>query len=344
MHQPHPLRSYKHLITKIRRLPLDGKSLTLLKTQVKKQYLPCGGRHRRANSSTTAKAHAVFDGILIERDLQKLTKIWDFLYKSKNEPWVTAFLNTPYTEFREAWPQVHLIDEVSPKLNKCNAYHKAIEQEKEKPFSLTTFMGFSDQTTTFEMLPRSDPPSTMEIVMKKINNFYAFMKMHESKLTHLKLPNLTLVLPTNKFAEPLRVSRREELLRKKVTYVKEICKSYRPIGQADLNHLIYVATLVNQDDDSVRINRGFFKYMERKHRQDLKHTSPAILNNLMSKKLVPNRNNIQKIARAYVQKQFYVDQEKYNMSWMQNFYEGPIHDEEGNAAVYEASDSSLSTR
>jgi hypothetical protein len=325
MHNAKAIAAYKHIIAKVRRLPADLRTLGLLKTVVKQQFLTKIKPHRSGvDARSVAKATSVLDRVLIDVDLEGMVNVWDYLYKRQEQAWIPQFSRMKYSAFREIWPHVHLMEEVAPNLKQLREYQRHLSKDLNEEFSVLKFMGINLTEPGLQMLPRKPSPHAEDLtqLLRKVSQFHQFVATNRLKLTHLKIQPLEVVYPTNKYAQPVHVSVRDRLLKKKVNYMKDLCKLYKPMQKGDLEHLINVATTADVATPDVEINAAYFRYMERKCRSELEHKNPAMLQ-LRSKKLVPNENNIRKILRLYVMKQFYIENGSYQMSWMQNFYEDP---------------------
>ena len=78
MHNAKVVETYKHIITKARRLPLDLRSLGLLKGVVKQQFQNKVRPHRSGvDSRSVTKAVSVLDRILNDMDLESMEHVWD---------------------------------------------------------------------------------------------------------------------------------------------------------------------------------------------------------------------------------------------------------------------------
>lgn len=325
MHNAKAIEAYKHIIAKVRRLPLDLRSLSLLKGVVKQQFYNKVRPHRSGvDSRSVTKAVSILDRILSDVDLESMEHVWDYLYKRQEQAWIPQFNRTKYSVFREIWPQVHLMEEVAPNLKQLREYQRHLSKDLNEEFSVLKFMGIHLTEPGLQMLPRraSSDIEDLSQTLHHVSQFHQFVAANRSKLTHLKIQPFEVVYPTNKYAQPVHVSVRDRLLKKKVNYMKDLCKLYKPMEKGDLEHLINVATTADVASSDLEINAAYFRYMEGKRRSDVELKNPAVLQ-LRSKILIPNENNIRKILRLYVMKQFYMENGSYQMSWMQNFYEDP---------------------
>lgn len=318
------LRAYKELISKIRLLPLDKITLEAVKAQTKQQFYSERRPFRSGvDSHRILKIKETINLILNDADLEKLTEVWDSVYKQDSPPWIQKFKNLSYTKFRDIWPQVHLVKEVAPNLKALKEYDTKITEEQHGHFSLMEFMDMSEPHWTFKMLVKNTekvPDSDIDHVIKCLTKFHKFVSDNDSRITHLKIQPLEVIYPTNRYARPLHVSERERLLKKKVNYMKQLCNLHKPLRKGDLEHLINVATSVPNSGHH-EINPAYFRFMERRRASQVIHMNPSVRHFLQTKKLVPNDNNIRKYLRQYVMKQYYIENGSYQMSWMQNFYE-----------------------
>lgn len=325
MHNAKVVETYKHIITKARRLPLDLRSLGLLKGVVKQQFQNKVRPHRSGvDSRSVTKAVSVLDRILNDMDLESMEHVWDYLYKQQEQAWIPQFTKTKYSVFREIWPQVHLMEEVAPNLKQLREYQRYLSKDLNEDFSVLKFMGINLSEPGLQMLPRRSSSQVEDLsqMLHHVFQFHHFVATNRSKITHLKIQPFEVIYPTNKYAQPVHVSVRDRLLKKKVNYMKDLCKLYKPMAKGDLEHLINVATTADVTSFDLEINAAYFRYMERNRLSEVENKNPAVLQ-LRNKKLIPNENNIRKILRLYVMKQFYMEDGSYQMSWMQNFYEDP---------------------
>ena len=328
---PRVLSCFKEIIRRIRRLPVDYRTLNILSTYAKKEFkVPLKKRNFKfvpMNLKLYDRAVQIMDNILERRDPDVIHNILDFSYKEV-EPaptWVRLFQKQKFLLFKQYWPQVHLIDEIAPGSKLQKAYWQKLKEETGPEFSLMNFFGIDEKNVEGELEPiKKDKGSTNSLISELADRYFAlhtFLFHNQAKITHLKIQAMEVFYPPNVFGLPLHTQRRNEIFLDKINYSKRVSLEYRAIEKETLRYLIDFAIHTPGEKEAIepyRINRNYHRYMQRKLKGDYKKSLRK-----PKKQLILNDNNIRKIYRAYVSKQFYYDKDsqKYKLSWMQNFYE-----------------------
>ncbi|CAH6722996.1 putative genetic interactor of prohibitin 5, mitochondrial [[Candida] jaroonii] len=276
----------KNIITKIRRLPIDGVTLQKLKDHVKKEF-----KKPQVDSRKLRRAHRIMDDIIDNENWSAIAEVLDYVYKTvegkKTYPqhyrMIEIIKGMNYDDAR--WiPQTHLLKEL--KIN--DKLHNAFDNDLAMPRHV---LEVDENADTIELLPlKSKSPKNN--LLPQLMKFYEFLG--KSSVTHLKLPPFNVVYPPNRFGKPMHIIDRDKILNTKLKYIKTILQ-YRPISEYSLQELNKVL------DYQIPINEYFFKYMVRKDRI------------IGKKKLIPTDKNIVKIYRQYLMKQFYI-QNGYKMN------------------------------
>lgn len=318
---------YKELLKRIRLLPLDSKSIRRYKCLTKLQFK--SSTKPWIDTSRYQKQISLLDQVLVREDYDKLKDILDVIYKDEREipNWLQKFQGLNYLMWQRDWPQVHLVYQLTKHSKFIQEYEDALTEEKNDDLSLVRYFGYSNDNELRERglvpLKRDNEESSKEDTLIHIAKLHKFLLNHQKILTHLKIKPLEVIYPTNRFSLPIHVSRRQKLLKQKITYIKNLFKTFRPIEVESLKHLIDVALYKQgqQGHHSLQLNELFYRYMTKKHRIERISLSPTVKKYTRKKRLIPNDNNIRKILRQYVKEQFYIVDGDYKLSWMQNFYE-----------------------
>lgn len=319
--------SYRGLYRRVRRLPLDRNTLGSLQTRLREEF----GPSKRPNRKRLDTYEALLDRFLVQEEYSVLGDILDYIYKPLERRWA-VFGALSHLSLAEHWPTVHLISEIDDNGRSERLYKQAIEKQKPGPFSLMEHLGLTlskaDETRFQELSRLSRDPkeqkTDIKLLMAEVAQFYAFLEKNQGKVTHIKVPPFAFVLETNRMGLPLSVVERNSRLKQKVNQVKEFLRQYRPIAKEDLAHVIRVAVHrpLENPVPELALNPAFFRYMDRKHHIEELSLAPYTRKYKRNKKFVPSDNNLRKLLRAYVRKQFYVDPNLgYTLSWMQDFYE-----------------------
>lgn len=273
------------------------------------------------------KAVQIMDNILERRDPDVIHKILDFSYK-EIEPaptWVQIFQKQKFLLFKQCWPQIHLIDEIAPGSKQQKAYWQKLKEQMGLEFSLLNFFDIDKENIEGQLEPiekeKGSTYSLIEEIADEHFKFHSFLFHNQAKITHLKIQAMEVFYPPNTFGLPLHIQRRNEIFLDKINYSKRLGLEYRAIEEETLKYLIDFAIHTPREDVATEpygINRNYHRYMQRKLKGDNKKSLKK-----PKKQLILNDNNIRKIYRAYISKQFYYDNDsqKYKLSWMQNFYE-----------------------
>lgn len=322
-----PRASYRALWRRVCRLPLDRRTLGNLQFRLRREYGSGKQPHRKRFLSYSA----LLDRFLVHEDFSVLEAILDYTYKPLDKRWA-VFCGLGHLSLAEHWPTVHLISEIDSKGASEQSYQQAIRRQKPESFSIMQHLGLSlskEEETRFLALSRlpsasQDLKTNMNQLMADVAQFYNFLHVNQAKVTHIKVPPFELVLETNRFGLPLSVVLRNSRLKLKVNQVKDFLRQYRPMEKEDLAHVIRLAIHrpLQNPQPELALNPAYFRFMARKHLREEKSLAPYIRKYNRNKKFVPSDNNLRKLLRGYVKKQFYVDPKTgYTMSWMQDFYE-----------------------
>lgn len=304
------LSRYRSLWRRIGRLPLDVRSLDRLKVSVRTQFRS----KTRGYSADYHSLSTTIDSILVQHKYTNLQLLLDLVYKASHvsDPWKLHFVNVRYNRWKPVWPLVHLIEEFASEKHLDKYKLELSRQEPVQDFSFVQELGLDPPKQTLTPLKHRAPESELEPLMKEMKKFHEFLGKNASALLQTKLRPFEVIYEPTRFGIPPSVAFREYLLRTKITYMKSLVSTYRPITKNDLDRLVLVAT----DNSTDALNPVFFRYMRRTYRR----LSPLELKYLVLKQLVPNNRNIRFWYREYVMKQFYQEDGAYVMSPMENFY------------------------
>jgi len=327
---------YKQICRRIHRLPLDCKTIERFQLYCKSKFVTPLKKGQYQHSSIDKRSYdkgiKILDDVLVSENYESLNVILDFIYKetSPQPSWISGFMKYKYTAFKPYWPQVHLLNELTTTPKQSKLYEESLQRDKDADLSLSDYFGIKPDSVDIGLRPlkstTGDKTSPVSTIMLEFKKLHSFLYKNQEKLTHLKMQSLEVTYPTNRFALPIHVTQRDNLLRLKINYAKNLTTEFRPICEDSLNHLIKFAVLKPGNtggNGAYKINGIFYKYMIRLHNYENVNLNPLHRKHLRSKQLIPNDNNIRKYMREYVRKQFYYDSnlKTYKMSWMQNFYE-----------------------
>lgn len=315
---------YKSITRRICRLPLDIKSLNLLQLSVRDAFRT----HKPAptysivNRKDYDRLSNIIDDILKKNKYRELPTLLDFIYKDRSqlERWKAEFVTIRYNRWKSTWPQIHLIREFG-KSKHISAYDRELRQMDGSDF-------FSILKELNLLVPEDLPPISpiccdsseprLDGIFKEIEKFHQFLKKNSNLIMTVKLLPLEVTYEPSRVGLPLSVAAREKKLRSKITYMKQLCREFRPLPQEVLDHLILVAT--DQLGPELTINPNFYRYSKRIH-EKLPKPSPLERKYLLQKQLIPDSRNIRFHYRSYVTRQFSISNGNYTMSPMKNFYD-----------------------
>lgn len=322
------LQAYRDLYRRIGRLPLDTKSLSTLKKNVRKEF--CNGkkvhRHAGLDSKRFQSFIGLLDDILIYRKYKRLADILDIIYKPKEllPDWAKEFCSSKYSTWKGLWPQVHLIHEFGSEKSKRLYDEQLQELAPNDSFLLVKELGLvvPEKELLLIPLPLSSPGLDTRVhVLKMVLKFHNFIDQNADKLLDLKVLPLEVYYEPNRMGLPLSVAARENKLKQKINYVKSLIRQFRPFVEKDLKHLSRFASL-ELSDCEIAFNKNFEKFMRRQNRHDSKKVSPFVKNYVWQKKLIPDERNIRFHYKKYLMKQFYVDEAgTYQTNPAKNFYD-----------------------
>lgn len=315
---------YRNLCRRYNRLPLDKLSIFKLRILTKNNFLDT-----HFNKKKYDKHRQLLDDILIHENYDKIEKLLDLIYKQNLDilGWVLELKNTNYLELKQEWPQVHLIYELTSTGDKkhLKEYEEKLKTENNDDICLMKHFGLEDISVLkpLAILPRANNSASHGDIINESKILHKFLFDNQTKLTHLKILPIEALYPTNRFGLPLHVTKRDKILRRKITYIKSLFEEFQTISKTDLEHLVSFATYNGGSgkDPKLELPQGFFKYMKKKHDIEKVTLNPLVRKFIRSKTLIPNDNNIRKYYRDYVRKQYYLEDRTYKMCWMQNFYE-----------------------
>lgn len=327
---------YKQVYRRIYRLPVDPRTLNLLHTYTRAQFeVPLNKiqyQHNPINKKLYDKGIKILDNILIEDDYDSLEEVLDFVYKETQpqSQWILDFMKYKYLAFKPHWPQVHLFRELTKSPKHLALYEESLKNDKNEDLSLIEYFDIVPNANDIDLRPlksmTKDTPSPITIITQEFKKLHSFLIRNQERLTHLKIQPMEVAYPTNRFALPIHVTKRDLMLKEKINYSKRLCEEFIPMKESSLENLIKFAIHKpgkNDVDPSYEINKNFYRYMIRKHKIERMELNPLKKKYVRTKNLIPNDNNIRKYMREYVRKQFSYDSKlgSYKMSWMQNFYE-----------------------
>lgn len=308
------LRLYKYIVKKVYRLPVDVFTLNLAKSHLKEAFI--NGKITPSYSVPNKKRYdnylRVIDGVL-EENYKLYPKLLDLIYKDAYQlpSWATQLLNTRYSLLKKVWPETHLLYEFGRKKN-IEAYNKELHnlQPKNEDFILMELMGLPQKLVskaeTILPLRRNDQRNDdLEEVVQKAREFHKFLIKNESNVSDIKIRPFEVIYEPNSFAYPPSVPMRENRIRVRVNYIKNLIKNMRPLKKEHCMHINEVAS-GRHEAPLLAINPNFERYLIRK-----KKSGPvmSILERkyLRQKELVPNDRNIRYLYKRYASKQFFVD-------------------------------------
>ncbi|KAF7584606.1 hypothetical protein FOB63_000678 [Clavispora lusitaniae] len=320
------IQAYRELYRKIGRLPLDVKSISLFKQSLRHEFSSKRSFHKYAGVDPKKYTSIVslLDDILVYRKYKRIPELLDGIYKRKipSPSWATEFFSTKYSAWKPFWPHVHLIYEFGNEKS-ISVYRKELSRmEPENSFSLMKELALSLPKNDIPLTPlprRTSSSRPMAELLKKVQEFHAFISKHANILSDVKIYPLEIHFEPSRLGLPLSIAAREKKLRDKVSYAKHLLRTYKPLDKEDLDHLICIATAKDTDQHHT-INDNFRRYMLRVSKS--RAVSPYEKKYVWQKRLIPNERNIRFYYRQYVMGQFYVDNAgNYQMSPAKNFYD-----------------------
>lgn len=273
------MSSFKNIITKIRRLPVDVRTLEKLKGHIKKEFKKSGTGTRKIR-----RVNRVVDDIIEKENWSNIADVLDYVYKTieGKEVYAEHFrmveeVNKMNYDDARWFPQTHIIKE----LKIDDKFQQAFDEDLAMPRHK---LDVDENIGSIELLPLKVKSSKTQF-LPQLTKFYDFLS--KSSVTHLKLPPMDVVYPPNRFGKPMHIVGRDKILNDRLKYIKTLLQ-YQPILEQSLLELNKVL------DYQIPINEYFFKYMMRKDRI------------IGKKKLIPTDKNIVKIYRQYLMKQFFI--------------------------------------
>lgn len=316
-----PISYYRSLYRRLGRLPLDTRSLGILKESVKLQFRTAKPikTHSLVDRKSYDQLSTIADDILLRKQYRELATLLDYIHKQKwqSERWKQDFVHTKYSQWIPIWPQVHLLREFgTPK--HIDAYDKELaSMDPPQTFSVLKELDLSvsSHLKPLEPLHIEKGHSNLQYLLENLTKFHIFLQKHTKALMDVKLMPIEVVYEPSRKGLPLSVAAREKIFRSKITYMKTLCQEFRPLRPGSMDHLVLVATGSSGD---FPINPVFFRYMKRTSLL----VSPFERKYLVQKQLIPNDRNIRFQYRSYVVRQFSIDEVgAYKPCPMQNFYD-----------------------
>lgn len=321
------LQLYKNLYKNINRLPLDVTTLELAKSKARNAF-----RYGRPASSYSVPDRKRYDlvmktvkEILHSQDFKYFPQLLDLIYKDPkhNPEWTCRFLDTRYSLLKNVWPQVHLLHEFGPSKSVQvydNELSKAAPQTND--FLLMQWMEIPDNVeVSLTPLPRqASNDNDLKQIVTKAEHFHKFLLANGPRVTGTKVKPFDVYYEPNRFGLPASVPKREHNFRTKITYMKHLVLTFRPLDHKVCLHLKDVASGRNIRPETV-LNPNFARFMSRQKRRSVQAPSPFEQKYLRQKLLIANDRNIRYLYKDYAFKQFYVDEKgEYHMIPM-HFYD-----------------------
>lgn len=322
------VQSYRDLYRKIGRLPLDTRSLNLLKQNVLSEFRTGKAVHKHAgvDSKRVQAFLSLLDDILLYRKYKRMADLLDYIYKSSRPTpnWITKFCSHKYSTWKDTWPQVHLLYEFGTEKSKALYREQLASLETVSEFLLLKALNL--------VLPKNEPVltplSSLHVdlddkasLLSRVQKLHAFVHQNAVVLLELKIHPLEVHYEPTRLGLPLSVASRENKLKEKINYIKGFLQSFRPLEEEDLKYLVLV-TSTKATSAETSINNNFFRFMLRLIRNPPTEVSPFEKKYVWEKQLIPNERNIRFYYKQYVMKQFYVDEAgSYRMNPAKNFYE-----------------------
>lgn len=293
------LRKYKQLCQRVRRLPLDSYTLSLLQGELKTEF-----GSKRFDKKKFHKYISLFDDILLYENWPQLPVVLDDIYKarmtSKEYPDLFKkykwFHNVNYDEIRLVYPHKHLFKDLSTPEKYQDKFNALLQEEGDSVLVMKSLgIDKSKGQHSFELVNRPLVNSSRVQALEEIKQLYEFIAHHD-KITHLKVLPFEVLYPSDKFGLPLHIIQRDKTLHDHLNYVKNIIKTFQPISKSHLIQLGLVA------DFTIPLNNNFFKYMVKKRQTKM----VALKTN---KSVIPSQKNIIKWYKDYLIKQFYCEKD-----------------------------------
>lgn len=312
-----PISHYRSLYRRLNRLPLDTESLALLKDTVRSTFLHSkpGYAHSIPHRRSYDELIDLSDRILVKRKYRDLEHLLDLIHKQKwqDEKWKREFVHTKYSQWMPIWPQVHLLRKFASTKH-TERYNKELErQSPSSEFSFMREMGLevSENLSPLQPMRSKTNENNLTEILQSVTKFHKFLLQNATSVMEVKLKPLEVIYEPSRKGLPQSVASMEHTFKLKITYLKELCQTYRPLKSGSMDQLVAVAT------GRFSINPAFVRHMQR---QSLK-VSPFERKFLLQKQLIPNDRNIRFLYREYVVRQFTDENGTYEKCPMQNFYE-----------------------
>lgn len=297
--------TYKDVCRRVRRLPLDLKAMLQLKKHVKNRFAsPLKYKPVQRDSEIEVKSYKKFkaltDEIIKYEDWGLLNVLFDYVYKDiialtvlrEQYDAFKAFGYMNYNDLRDIYPTVHLFKHLPILKEYLQKYDQQLSDTKDE-FSVAKFFNIKGTESKFKIRIRSDNVTNVSSVLGQVQLLYNFLLKHK-ELTNLSLQPFEVAYLSDKFGRPMNIVGRDKLLQEKLTLVKSIIHSRRPITRETVDN---VGLLYNGKLD---INPNFFKHMGKKHLSKHKLRKG-------NKKFIPTEKNIIKVYKEYFATQCYYD-------------------------------------
>lgn len=317
------LRYYKSISKRVRRLPLDGFTLSLLQKKVKLEFL-VKSSYSTVNAKKYNQGLEVFDSFLVDENFEALDTILDYVFKDRviNKPWAHEFLQENCMSFKDIWPQVHLIREFGDTTAIENYDEQLRKKSALSDFSLMKYLNLTEDRT-LELIRHSagndSHKKKLESIVEELRKFHGFLTKHQGSLLKQKIPHFEVVYEPNKFGLPRGTIELQKAYKTKVNGMKQLLRKFRPMEKEHVDHLI---AFCHPQPGSTKymVNPNFFKYMGAKHLEEAKTVSPLVRTYLRKRLLVPNDKAIRDYMKDYTKKQFYIESGNYVLSPLRFFY------------------------
>lgn len=320
------LRYYRSICQRVRRLPVDGFTLTLLQQKVKQEFLVTSSKssYSTVNAKRYNQCLEAFDSFLVDENFEALDAILDYTFKDRviNKRWAHEFLHEDCMSFKDVWPQVHLIREFADTAAVEEYDEQLRKMSANTDFSLMEYLNLSEDRTLDLLRPNSinnGHRQKLQSIVEELRKFHSFLTKHQAVLLKQKVPHFEVVYEPNKFGLPKGHIELQKAYRTKVNGMKQLLRKFRPMEKEHIDHLI--AFCHSQPGTTkYMVNPNFFKYMGAKHLEERNTISPLVRTYLRKRLLVPNDKAIRDYMKEYAKKQFFIESENYVLSPLRFFY------------------------
>lgn len=321
-------KSYRELCRNVGRLPLDNKSLSILRQKVRDEFRSGKDVHRFAgvNPKPFHSFLSLMNDILMFRKYKRVADLLDVIYKpNHNLPeWITEFCSYKYSMWKDTWPQIHLLNEFGNEKSKTIYKEQLKAMEPKTEFLLMEELNLTlpkNETILTPLLMLSEESDKKTDLLGRVQKLHSFIFENADILLDLKVLPLEVYYEPTRLGLPLSVAARENKLKKKLNYIKTLVRSFRPLEEESIIHLINVSS-ANDMGFETSINPNFYRFMLRHNKGKLENTSPFEKKYVWQKTLIPDARNIRSYYKQYAMKQFYIDNAgDYRVSPAKNYYD-----------------------